>query len=123
MYRSLVDSQRYTFNRGQYIQYRGTQFARIDQIFTHAVIAGVQRLFIQIHPLDDCQRADVATMLPVYSITDRLDIIGVSCIVPQRTYAVPLKRVERVVGFGDRVVLQADSGDEVVVVHWDIEFM
>jgi hypothetical protein len=62
-------------------------------------------------------------MLPVYSITDRLYIIGVSCIVPQRTYAVPLKRVETVVGFGDRVVLQADSGDEVVVVHWDIEFM
>ncbi|KAA6413688.1 MAG: hypothetical protein FRX48_02049 [Lasallia pustulata] len=127
-----VTEQRVLFRCGDFIwtkynRYRNDSIARINHIFTHEVVAGSRRLFLDVTPIIPSQppRNDELLAVPVLKIACESDIVALPAVDGTRLYVLPFieqdgNGMELSMG---KMSIDSESEDKVLCVNWNIQFL
>ncbi|SLM35923.1 hypothetical protein LPUS_05324 [Lasallia pustulata] len=115
------------FIRTKYDRYHNDSIARISHTFTHEVVAGSRRLFLDVTPIIPSQppRNDELLAVPVLKVAGESDIVGLPAVEGTRLYVLPFieqdgNGMELSMG---KMSIDLESEDKVLCVNWNIQFL
>ena len=102
-----VSEHRITFSRGNFVQYRGTDIGRLENIFVQEVLQDQQRLFVVVTPCikHPTQKMDPTLNLPLLKLSKETIIVGLVALSARKLYILPLEN------------------EDFLFVDWQIQFL
>ncbi len=110
---------RISYEVGNYIQFRGTEIGKIDNIFVHELSLGSRRLFCRVTKTSSrLLSVDPVLRLPSLETTSEQIIIGLPSISTKRLYIIPVEHRE------NRGELRMGGDHMLLYCNWtDLQFL